>query len=64
MDNSDGEEYGLSRFVGAVRLRLRVPKEHLLDGLIKEAQEFGQRIEFEDDVCLVAMEVDRTGTSQ
>lgn len=58
VNNSNGEEYGRDRLVKSVRRHLDLPKERLLESLVKDARTFAQVSEFEDDVCLVAMEVD------
>ena len=38
--------------------------EPLLDQLVEEVQQFAQTEEFDDDVCLLAMEVDRLATPE
>jgi serine phosphatase RsbU (regulator of sigma subunit) len=61
LDNSRGEEFGQERLLAAVRRHLRLPTERLLDSLLEDVQGFANSAEFEDDVCLVAMEVQRIG---
>jgi serine phosphatase RsbU (regulator of sigma subunit) len=39
-----------------------VPTERLLDELLQDVQRFASAKEFEDDVCLVAMEVAKLGS--
>ncbi|HZR15852.1 MAG TPA: SpoIIE family protein phosphatase [Verrucomicrobiae bacterium] len=56
-DNFAGEEYGQARLLAGLRRRLRVPTEALLDALIHDVQDFAGNREFDDDVCLVAMDV-------
>jgi len=45
----------------AVRQRAQLPATDLLKGVISEIRKFSGRPEFEDDVCLVGMEVKRLG---
>ena len=53
------EEFGQERLLEAVRARDQMPPEKLFDELLGEARGFANRQEFDDDVCLVALEVDR-----
>ena len=57
-DNPTGEEFGRDRLVAAARRHLDLPKEKLLSALIEEVQDFAQTPEFQDDVCLVAVEAE------
>jgi sigma-B regulation protein RsbU (phosphoserine phosphatase) len=57
-DNSHGEEYGHRRFLESVRRHAHLPTERLLDTLIYEVQDFAHAGNFDDDVCLVAMQVE------
>jgi phosphoserine phosphatase RsbU/P len=61
VDNAEGDEFGLERFLKAVRDRARLPTERLLDELLREVQRFSGAQDFQDDVCLVAMDVHRLG---
>jgi serine phosphatase RsbU (regulator of sigma subunit) len=58
---SRGEFYGQERLPAAVRERVRLPASELFRQLLAEVRERCMRREFEDDVCLVGMEVMRTG---
>ena len=51
------DEYGEERLREAVQRRVQMPATPLLDELISEIQEFADNRLFEDDVCLVGMEV-------
>jgi sigma-B regulation protein RsbU (phosphoserine phosphatase) len=62
VDNETNEEYGQERLLAAVRARYKVPTERLLDELLQDVQRFASAKEFEDDVCLVAMEVAKLGS--
>jgi sigma-B regulation protein RsbU (phosphoserine phosphatase) len=55
------DEFGEERLLAAVRRRVRLPVEPLFQELLNEVQGFTGRTEFDDDVCLVAMEVARLG---
>ena len=61
VDNPSQEEYGQERLLAAVRQRCALPAEQLFDELLRDVQRFSGVNEFEDDVCLVGMEIQRTG---
>jgi len=61
VDNPAQEEYGQERLLAAVRQRSALPSEQLFDELLRDVRRFSQVDEFEDDVCLVGMEIQRTG---
>jgi sigma-B regulation protein RsbU (phosphoserine phosphatase) len=61
VNNSEREEYGQERLLGAVEQLQQKPTDQLLQGLLEDVQRFSAHREFEDDVCLVAMEVRRLG---
>ena len=58
------EEYGQERLLAAVQQRIRLQPEELFRGLLDEVQQFSLRKEFDDDVCLVALEAVRVGVSR
>ncbi len=60
-DNPAHEEYGQDRLRAAVRRNATLPTDQLLDRLLEDVQRFAQSHEFDDDVCLVAMEAARVG---
>ncbi|RYD79785.1 MAG: fused response regulator/phosphatase [Verrucomicrobiaceae bacterium] len=59
-ENPQGEVYGRQRLLAAVRARVGVPCEQLFAELVADVQSFSERPDFEDDVCLVGMEVSQT----
>jgi serine phosphatase RsbU (regulator of sigma subunit) len=59
--NAHGEFFGQERLLELVRKSLRHPSESLLHNMLTEAQRFSGTTEFDDDVCLVCMDVARTG---
>ena len=61
VDNPAQEEYGQERLLAAVRQRCALPAEQLFDELLRDVQRFSGVNELEDDVCLVGMEIQRTG---
>jgi sigma-B regulation protein RsbU (phosphoserine phosphatase) len=55
---ADGrEDYGQQRLLAATRQRINLPSAMLLDELIAEVRAFAGGAEFDDDVCLLGMEV-------
>jgi sigma-B regulation protein RsbU (phosphoserine phosphatase) len=56
---ADSEEYGQERLLEAVRKRVPLNPGELFDQLLVEVKEFASEKEFEDDVCLVGIEVQR-----
>jgi len=59
--NREGEEYGQERLLELVRKSLHHPTESLLHNMLAEVQKFCGTSDFNDDVCLVGMDVARTG---
>jgi serine phosphatase RsbU (regulator of sigma subunit) len=59
--NPRQEEYGQDRLQEAVTKDFCLPTERLLDELLEDVQRFSRSREFDDDVCLVAVEVQRVG---
>jgi len=56
MHGPEEEEFGLDRLVAAFRRRSKMPPAQMLDEILAEVQAFSQQKEFEDDICLVAVE--------
>jgi sigma-B regulation protein RsbU (phosphoserine phosphatase) len=50
-------EYGEDRLLKAVNARLGMPTPSLFNGLLSEVQQFSGSTEFEDDVCLMGVEL-------
>lgn len=53
----DGDDFGAERLLEAAKRRMQLPLGELLDGLIEEVRSFAEGEEFEDDACLLGMEV-------
>ena len=60
-EGPDRRAYGVERLQEAVRERLRLPADKLLDEIVAGIQQFSQPRGFMDDVCLVGMEVAHVG---
>ena len=50
------KEFGLAGFMNAIRQHFALPTPQLLDGVLKSALAFSGSKQFEDDVCLLAIE--------
>ncbi len=57
----DNREYGQERLLHAVEKRASLPSPQLIDSVLEDTQRFSEGEEFEDDVCLVGVEVARVG---
>jgi sigma-B regulation protein RsbU (phosphoserine phosphatase) len=55
--NKQGGEFGQERLLEAVRRRIQLSAEQLFTELLSEVQTFSGGNEFEDDVCLVGVEM-------
>lgn len=55
--SSDNDEYGEARLLAAVREHSHLPPDALFDHLLSATRTFSSNGEFEDDVCMVALEV-------
>jgi sigma-B regulation protein RsbU (phosphoserine phosphatase) len=62
VDNADHEEYGQDRLLESVRRQIQAPTDEILDGVVAEVQSYSATAEFDDDVCIVAVEVESVGT--
>ena len=51
------DEYGEERLLAALRQRMNLPMPALFDELLTEIRQFSTSGEFEDDVCLVGMNI-------
>ena len=64
MDSPTHEEYGQERLLAAVRERCGLPTEQLFEELLRDVQSFSNIKEFEDDVCLVGVEIKKTDRTE
>jgi serine phosphatase RsbU (regulator of sigma subunit) len=58
VDGPDERLFGEKRLLGAVRKRIQLPADQLFDELLQEVREYSRTNQFDDDVCLLGMEVD------
>ena len=56
MHGQEEEEFGLERLMAAFGRRSKLPPAQMLDEILAEVQTFSQQKDFEDDICLVAVE--------
>lgn len=59
--NDEGEEYGEERMQTLIARQLQLAPAALLDELLREARDWAANGLFDDDICLVGMEVARSG---
>jgi len=55
--NADDDSYGAARVQAFLQERLTQPCDHLLQALVTDARRHAARGEFEDDVCLVSVQL-------
>ncbi|HEY6167169.1 MAG TPA: SpoIIE family protein phosphatase [Verrucomicrobiae bacterium] len=60
MPGADQQDYGEERLLAAVQRHIHMPPEKLFDTLLDDVRAYGGRNEFDDDVCLVSVEILRT----
>jgi len=58
-EGANNESFSTERLLAAVRARNQQPTQELFTGLLDEIKQFSARTDFEDDVCVVGMEVKR-----
>lgn len=56
-ENAAGEQFGRERLLNTVRHSMQKPCDKLLDELVGESQRFSGHEDFDDDVCLVGMDI-------
>jgi len=63
-EGPDNESFSAERLLAAVNQRAQLPTNELFAGLLDEIKHFSASSEFEDDVCVVGVEVKRLETQQ
>jgi len=63
-EGADHESFSAARLLAAVRQRAKLPTNELFTGLLDEIKHFSASSEFEDDVCVVGLEVKRLEAPQ
>jgi serine phosphatase RsbU (regulator of sigma subunit) len=56
VESPAGEQFGLNSVIESVRSHADLPAEKLFNALLAEACAFSEKSEFDDDVCIVAVE--------
>jgi phosphoserine phosphatase RsbU/P len=56
VESPAGEQFGLDAVIASLKSHFDLPAEKLFNTLLAEACEFSQKQEFDDDVCIVAVE--------
>lgn len=56
-ENREGEQFGIDRMTSIVRSRIEVGPDKLLRELLETVRDFSDGDEFEDDVCLIGVEI-------
>ena len=56
MHGPEEEEFGFDRLVAAFRRLCKLPPAQMFDEILAEVRAFSQQKDFEDDICLVAVE--------
>ncbi|MGA2787482.1 MAG: PAS domain-containing protein [Verrucomicrobiota bacterium] len=63
-EGADNESFSAERLLAAVNQRAKLPTNELFAGVLDEIKHFSASAEFEDDVCVVGVEVKRLETQQ
>ncbi len=63
-EGPNNESFSPERLLAAVNQRAKLPTNELFTGLLDEIKKFSASSEFEDDVCIVGMEVKQLETQQ
>jgi PAS domain S-box-containing protein len=63
-EGADHESFSPERLLEAVRQRAQAPTNELFTGVLDEIKKFSASSEFEDDVCIVGVEVKRLEAEQ
>ena len=64
VENASGELYDQKSLLRAVNRRANLKAEDICAEVLAEIRQFAARNQFDDDVCLVALEVERVGMPQ
>ena len=56
VESADGEQFGLEAVISSLKSHADLPAEKLFNALLADACEFSKKTEFDDDVCIVAVE--------
>jgi phosphoserine phosphatase RsbU/P len=56
VDSPEGKQFGLEAVISSLRFHAELPAEKLFNALLTEACDFSKKTDFDDDVCIVAVE--------
>jgi phosphoserine phosphatase RsbU/P len=56
VDSPDGEQFGMDAVISSLRAHADLPAEQLFNALLAEVCAFSKKPDFDDDVCIVAVE--------
>jgi phosphoserine phosphatase RsbU/P len=56
VDSPEGKQFGLEAVISSLRFHAELPAEKLFNALLTEASDFSKKTDFDDDVCIVAVE--------
>jgi serine phosphatase RsbU (regulator of sigma subunit) len=56
VDSPEGNQFGLDAVLSSLRSHAELPAENLFNALLVDACNFSGKPDFDDDVCIVAVE--------
>jgi sigma-B regulation protein RsbU (phosphoserine phosphatase) len=56
VDSPEGKQFGLEAVISSLRSHAELPAEKLFNALLADACDFSKKADFDDDVCIVAVE--------
>lgn len=56
VDSPEGKQFGLESVISSLRFHAELPAEKLFNALLTDACDFSKKADFDDDVCIVAVE--------
>jgi len=56
VESPDGEQFGLNAVIETLHSHAALPAETLFNAMLADARAFSKKSEFDDDVCIVAVE--------
>jgi serine phosphatase RsbU (regulator of sigma subunit) len=59
VDSPEGKQFGLEAVFSSLRFHAELPPEKLFNALLTDACDFSKKADFDDDVCIVAVEQSR-----
>jgi serine phosphatase RsbU (regulator of sigma subunit) len=56
VESPEGEQFGLDAVISSLKSHADLPAEKLFNALLADACNFSKKPDFDDDVCIVAVE--------